>query len=108
MKIKVIGIKVIKINIHKLILRLPCTYSSLGVASGKPSLHENATTDTHFFKFMISGPEVITLFSCSTQLSIKFVMLINIKMPTIVGILTFISLIIKTSESLKARKVSIF
>ena len=38
-----------------------------------------------------SGPEVIKLFSYSTQLSIKFIMLINVKMPTIVGILTFIS-----------------
>ena len=31
-------------------------------------------------------PEVIKLFSCSTQLSIKFFLLINVKMPTIVGI----------------------
>ena len=37
------------------------------------------------------GPEVIKLFSCSTQLSRKFFLLINVKMPTIVGILTFIS-----------------
>ena len=61
------------------------------------------------------GPEVIKLFSCSTQLSMKFEMLIslkisrnsdflgsdkprmlffpliNVKMPTIVGILTFMS-----------------
>ena len=38
-----------------------------------------------------SGPEVIKLFPCSTQLSMKFFLLINVKMPTIVGILTFIS-----------------
>ena len=63
-----------------------------------------------------SGPDVIKLFSCSTQLSMKFqlfqkkfmlkikdfscffklsdvvfIMLINVKMPTIVGILTFMS-----------------
>ena len=38
-----------------------------------------------------SGSEVIKLFSCSTQLSMKFIMLINVKMSTIVGILTFIS-----------------
>ena len=63
-----------------------------------------------------SGPEVIKLFSCLTQLSTKFYMLIsiknmkkfnffscsyklkmvfflliNVKMPTIVGILTFVS-----------------
>ena len=61
------------------------------------------------------GPKVIKLFSCSTQLSTKFqlligtkiptnkevscfnlsdvvfIMLINVKMPTIVGILTFMS-----------------
>ena len=37
------------------------------------------------------GPEVLKLFSCSTQLSMKFFMLINVKMPTIVGILTFMS-----------------
>ena len=29
-----------------------------------------------------SGPEVIKLFSCSTQLSTKFFLLINVKMPT--------------------------
>ena len=37
------------------------------------------------------GPEVIKLFPCSTQLSMKFFLLINVKMPTIVGILTFMS-----------------
>ena len=37
------------------------------------------------------GPEVIKLFSCSAQLRLKFILLINVKMPTIVGILTFIS-----------------
>ena len=38
----------------------------------------------------ISGPEVIKLFSCSTQLSMKFSLQINMKMPTIVGIFIFI------------------
>ena len=62
-----------------------------------------------------AGPEVIKHFSCSTQLSMKFqlliktkilinkevlalslpavvfIMLINVKIPTLVGILTFIS-----------------
>ena len=36
-------------------------------------------------------PEVIKLFSCSTQLSMLFFLLINVKMPTFVGILTFMS-----------------
>ena len=48
----------------------------------------------------------LTPFSCSTQLGMKFIMLMNVKMPTTtVGILTFISMINTTSESLKARKV---
>ena len=38
-----------------------------------------------------SGPEVIKLLSCSTPLSMNFFLLINVKMPTIVGILTFMS-----------------
>ena len=37
------------------------------------------------------GPEVIKKKAYSTQLSTKFILLINVKMPTIVGILTFIS-----------------
>ena len=36
-----------------------------------------------------SGPEVIKLFSCSTQLSMKIFLLINVEMPTIVGISIF-------------------
>ena len=52
------------------------------------------------------GPEVIQLFPSSTQLSTKFVLLINVKMPTIVGILTFISRVNRTSERLKARHSS--
>ena len=55
-----------------------------------------------------TGPEVIKLFLCSTQLSMKFIMLINVNMPTILGILTFISLINNTPERLKARIVNIF
>ena len=49
------------------------------------------------------GPEVIKLFPCSTQLGTKFILLINVKMPTIVGILRFISMINTTSERLEAR-----
>ena len=69
----------------------------------------------------IPGPEVIQLFSCSTQLNKKFqlliktkipkvkkffalslsdvvfIMLINVKMPTIVGILAFMSMITQGS-----------
>ena len=41
-------------------------------------------------------------------MGLKFVMLINVQMPTVVGILTFISMIYTISESLKARKVFSF
>ena len=39
----------------------------------------------------VPGPEVTELFSCSSQLSMKFILLINVKKTFIVGILTFIS-----------------
>ena len=45
----------------------------------------------NLYRKYIPGPEVIKLFSCSTQLSMEFFLLINVKMPTIVGILTFMS-----------------
>ena len=44
----------------------------------------------HGYTITSPGPEVIKLFSCSAQLRLKFILLINVKMPTIVGILTFI------------------
>ena len=50
-----------------------------------------------------TGPEAIKPFSCSTQRNTKFILHINVKMPTIVGIFTFISMINTTSERLKAR-----
>ena len=43
------------------------------------------------------GPEVIKLFSYSTQLSMKSIQLINVKMPTFDVILTFISIINTTA-----------
>ena len=56
---------------------------------------------------IVTGPEVIKLVSCSTQLSMKCIILINVKMPTIACPLTFTSMINTTPESLKARKVLI-
>ena len=53
------------------------------------------------------GPEVTKLFSYSTQLSTEFILLINVKMPTIVNILTIISMINTTSKRLKTRNSSI-
>ena len=55
-----------------------------------------------------TGPEVIKLFSCSIQLSMKVIMLINVKMPTIVGISTVIIMINTTSERLKAIRFFIY
>ena len=52
-----------------------------------------------------TGPEVIKLFPCSIQLIMKFILLINVKMPTIVGILTFISIIKTIFERLNAKKL---
>ena len=49
-----------------------------------------------------SGPEVIKKFSVLNSAEHKFYPANNVKMPTIVGILTFISMINTTSERLKA------
>ena len=54
----------------------------------------------------IPGPEVINLFSRSTELSMKIFLLIVVKMPTIVGILTFMSgknSILSVPEPVKSR-----
>ena len=56
-------------------------------------------------------PKVIKLFSCSTQLSIKFFLLINVKMSILVGILTFKSgknSILGLSEPKKVKFLNIF
>ena len=61
-----------------------------------------------FFK---PDPEVIKKFSCSTQLSRNFFLLINVKMPTIVGILTFMSgknSLLGLSEPKKAEFLAFF
>ena len=55
--------------------------------------------------FLGPGPEVINFFMLKLT-EHKFIMLINVKMPTFVGILTFISMINTTSDGLKARKVN--
>ena len=60
---------------------------------------------------MRTGPEVIKLFSCSTQLTMKFSLPIIVKMPTVVGILTFISRknsILGLSEPKKAELIFLY
>ena len=49
------------------------------------------TKDVVSFEQVGPGPEVIKHFSCSTQLSMEFFLLITVKMPTIFGILTVMS-----------------
>ena len=53
-------------------------------------IHENNGLDL-LCSNCCTGLEVIKNFSCSAQLRLKFILLINVKMPTTVGILTFIS-----------------
>ena len=56
--------------------------------------------------FMTSRPRGYKTFPCSTQLSMELFLLINVKMPTIVGILTFMSRknsIINLSEPKRSR-----
>ena len=48
------------------------------------------------------GPDVIKLFSCSTQLSTKFILLINVKMPTILTVISMINKYNKQETSLFA------
>ena len=71
----------------------------------KKSRKKNAKSkiSSEFYKQAQSGSKVIEL-----QLSMKFILLINVKMPTIVGILTFISRINTTSECFKQRKKMLF
>ena len=54
------------------------------------------------FTFLQTGLEVKNVL-CSTKLCRKFILLINVKMPTIVGILTIISRINTSSERFKAK-----
>ena len=54
-----------------------------------------------------AGHEVIKLIFMLNQLSMKIIMLVNLKMPTTVDILTFICMINKKCESLNARKIII-
>ena len=73
--------------------------------------HEHAPAYLHA-EILYTGPEVKKLFSCSTELSMAFYLLINVKMPTIfIGILTFMSgknNILGLSEPKKAEFLDIF
>ena len=51
----------------------------------------------------LTRPQGYKTFLYSTQLSTEFILLIIVKMPTIIGILTFISMMNTACERLKAR-----
>ena len=63
----------------------------------------------HEKSFITSGSvlEIIKLSSCSTQMCMEFDMLIIVKMPTVVDILTFISIINEKFECFKQEKICI-
>ena len=61
-------------------------------------MYKQQTRDT-----LRPGPKVIKLFSCSTQLSMTFSLLINMKMPTNVGIFYYLQAE-KISSSAKVSK----
>ena len=71
----------------------PLTYETgaLPIALRGPLIQEGQLSVLAKVCSRRTGPEVIKLFSYSTQLSMEFFQLINVKMPTIVGILTFMS-----------------
>ena len=83
---------------------IPCHAEYFYVLHSTPMLILLACIISILNLYFQSGFKVIKPFLCSTQLSTKFILLINVKMPTIVGILTFISMINKTSARLKSRR----
>ena len=59
---------------------------------GEPCKDQSSQSfNFYYFSNNPPGPQVIKIFSCSTQPSMNFFQLINVKMQTIVGILTFMS-----------------
>ena len=84
-------------NVNKAIHALYSRMNRLAIHIGLVAIKTDFITKKQQRFSRPSGPMVIN-FSCSTQLSTKFIVLINVKMPTIVGILTFISMINTTYQ----------
>ena len=86
---------IIKLNTNIILmssLTLSVGIKTLNVRTLRPAGKlEELTRALDKYLWNTPGPEVIKLFSCSTQLSMKFSPLIDVKMPTIVGILTYMS-----------------
>ena len=64
---------------------------TLDVYRGRKTTNQQSQLQQHKLWVTFSGRKIILFFSCSTQLSMKYFLLITIKMPTTVGILTFMS-----------------
>ena len=60
------------------------------------------------YSFFSSGCHFALRKKCSTKLSTKFILLINVKIPTIFGILTFISMIHSSCKKLLSLSVFYF
>ena len=73
-----------------------------------PLINAHADVSSGARDIILIRPRGYRTFLCSTQLSMKFILLINVKMPTVVAILTFISRKNTSYESLKARKTYLF
>ena len=73
------------IQIHVMIRRVIKGLHCIGQITVTVSLCTLLPNETSW-----SGSKVIKLFLCSTQLSMKFIMLVNVKMPTIVIVGIFI------------------
>ena len=81
-----INLLVQKLSLKTMILKngssLPPTKHVLSLSHCK----SGGNQAKHLREYQGPGPEVIKLFSCSTELSMKFFLLINDKMPTILGL----------------------
>ena len=89
--------------------RKTCPFITERLLMGRKESNEQTNEPLFILsKTTTTGFKIIKLFSCSTELSMKFILLVNVKMPTIVGILTFTSRINSTSESLKVINFIIF
>ena len=91
---------------------VPDTFKHLDL-TWKPMLKVGFLHFHYYFDIQIAwvefrpGPKVIKLFSYSTQLSMKFILLIIVKMTTIVSILAFISML-KTLWEAESKKLLLF
>ena len=98
-----------RLNPYEAEYEVSCYRKKFNLLTHKHSASGQSEASAHRSQvYCRTGPEVIKLCSCSTQLSTNFILLINVKMPTIVGILKFISMINTKSEGLKARNFFTF